>query len=372
MQRYRVPLDRVHGRATLGEAVEALRAAGSSLVAGRMLDSQWVERAVWLDTETTGLAGGTGTYVFLVGLGYLEDGHLMVEQHFLADLAAEAHFLRNILATLREFEVLITFNGRRFDWPLLTTRFSMHRLRAPWDDPLHLDLMHPAARLWRRPLGTYRLSALEANVLGVTREADVASYLIPSLYLHYLRSGERDALEPVFPHNRMDVISVVGLLGHLARCLADAGAPPAGPMDWAGLATLRDLRRDLPGAIRAYEVAIRDEGDQRMYRRLVRRLASLYRRSGRPGDAMALWERETARLEVWGPAAYVEVAKICEHLKGDLCAALEASRRALDVALAQKPAANHLARTAPASGSDVDALRHRVARLERRLTTSAG
>ena len=146
---------------------------------------QWL----FLDTETTGLAGGTGTYPFLVGLAWWEGGGLEVEQLFMREYSEERSLLAALAERLAERPVLVTFNGKSFDWPLLETRYRMTRTIAPPEPLAHLDFLHPARNLWRLRLGSVRLSQLERHVLGWDRGADVPSELIPRIYLDFVRGG---------------------------------------------------------------------------------------------------------------------------------------------------------------------------------------
>ncbi|HXA75562.1 MAG TPA: ribonuclease H-like domain-containing protein, partial [Candidatus Acidoferrales bacterium] len=167
---------------------------------------QWL----FLDTETTGLAGGTGTYPFLVGIGWWDACGLEVEQFFMRDHSEEHSVLSALAERMAERPVLVTFNGKSFDWPLLENRFTMTRaIKVP---PLaaHLDLLHPARALWKLRLGSVRLVELERHVLdterlGWHRGNDVASALIPQFYFDYLRGGTADPLAGVVKHNQMDL-----------------------------------------------------------------------------------------------------------------------------------------------------------------------
>lgn len=178
------------------------------------------ERWLFLDTETTGLAGGTGTYAFLVGLAWWDSGGLQVEQLFLRDLHEEYSLLQELAARLAERPVLVTFNGKTFDWPLLENRFTMMRaIRVP-KLAAHLDLLHPARALWKLRLGSVRLVELERYVLDPTRlgwrrEDDVPSAMIPQFYLDYLRGGSGHPLAGVVRHNQMDLRGLAALFGKI-------------------------------------------------------------------------------------------------------------------------------------------------------------
>jgi uncharacterized protein YprB with RNaseH-like and TPR domain len=183
--------------------------------------SQWL----FLDTETTGLAGGTGTYAFLVGLAWWDAGGLQVEQLFMRDHGEEHSVLTEIARHLRERRVLVTFNGKSFDWPLLDTRFRMTRTIAVPTLAAHLDFLHPARQLWRLELGSVRLQELERKVLnaeslGWSRQCDIDSSRIPEFYFDYLRGGAAEPLAGVFLHNRMDLRGLAALAGRVFRTLA--------------------------------------------------------------------------------------------------------------------------------------------------------
>ena len=177
------------------------------------------ERWLFLDTETTGLAGGTGTYPFLVGLAWWEGGGLEVEQLFMREYSEEPSLLAALAERLAERPVLVTFNGKSFDWPLLETRYRMARTIPPPVPRAHLDFLHPARSLWRLRLGSVRLSQLERHVLGWDRGADLASELIPRIYLDFVRGGRAEALVPVFHHNQMDLRGLAGLAGRILSLL---------------------------------------------------------------------------------------------------------------------------------------------------------
>jgi len=178
---------------------------------------QWL----FLDTETTGLMGGTGTYPFLVGLAWWEGGGLEVEQLFMREYSEERSVLAALAERLAERPVLVTFNGKSFDWPLLETRYRMTRSITPPVLRAHLDFLHPARNLWRLRLGSVRLSQLERHVLGWDRGADLVSELIPRIYLDFVRHGHANALVPVFQHNQMDLRGLAGLSGRILSLLGE-------------------------------------------------------------------------------------------------------------------------------------------------------
>ena len=167
----------------------------------------------FLDTETTGLAGGTGTCAFLVGVGRITPEGFRVRQFFMRDYCEEASLLDALARHLAPFRVLITYNGRTFDQPLLETRYRLNRSRPPFGKLEHLDLLYGARRLWKLRYETCRLVDLENQVLGFERQGDVPGALIPYLYFEYLRTGRAARLLPVFHHNATDILTLACLTG---------------------------------------------------------------------------------------------------------------------------------------------------------------
>lgn len=323
------PLDHRHGRLALGDALSLGAPALSRLTSG--LTAAELAEAAFLDVETTGLSGGTGTYVFLVGLGTFEDGAFHLRQFFLADLWGETAMLAAVAAVLERCRALVTFNGRRFDLPLLETRLTLSRLPPTAPSLPHLDLLYPARRLYSRRLPSCRLAALECALLGVEREDDVPGWAIPALYFEYVRRGAARPLRAVFKHNALDILSLVVLTAHLGRLWSTL--PPEEPDDCLALARWEESEGRTREATALYKAALGSglDGDLRAYAR--RRLAHLCRRQGRWEDAARLWQEEAGdggpvgrRLE-----ALVELAKLAEHRRRDYVAAEALTRRALSL-----------------------------------------
>lgn len=254
--------------------------------------SKWL----FLDTETTGLAGGTGTYAFLIGLAWWDAGALQVEQLFMRDFAEEYSLLHELAARVAERPVLVTFNGKTFDWPLLDSRFIMTRTIPTPRLAVHLDLLHPARALWKLRLGSVRLVELERHVLdaprlGWHREDDVASSLIPQYYFDYLRGGSSDPLVSVLRHNQMDLRGLAALFGKINTLLASEEAERDGveSLDLFGLSRFLQRRGDSDRAHVACSQAL-DLGLPAEFRpRAHRELALLAKRRGDHVAASALW-----------------------------------------------------------------------------------
>jgi uncharacterized protein YprB with RNaseH-like and TPR domain len=207
------------------------------------------EKWLFLDTETTGLAGGTGTYAFLIGLAWWDAGGLQVEQFFMRDFAEEHSLLQELSRRVAERPVLVTFNGKSFDWPLLESRFTMTRSIAVPKLAAHLDLLHPARALWKLRLGSVRLVELERHILdaprlGWHRENDVSSALIPQFYFDYLRGGPAEPLAGVVRHNQMDLRGLAALFGKINEMLSESSGAANGveSLDLFGLSRFLQRR----------------------------------------------------------------------------------------------------------------------------------
>src|SRR6266702_5052364 len=210
-------------------------------------------RWLFLDTETTGLAGGTGPYAFLVGVAWWDAGGLQVEQFFMRDFAEEHSLLHELAARVAERPVLVTFNGKSFDWPLLENRFTMTRSIAVPRLAVHLDLLHPARALWKLRLGSVRLVELERQVLdaprlGWHRDDVVASALIPQFYFDYLRGGSATPLAGVVRHNQLDLRGLAALFGKINSMLAEQELEEADGRDLFGLSRYLYRRGEAPRA----------------------------------------------------------------------------------------------------------------------------
>ena len=200
-------------------------------------------RALFVDLETTGLAGGAGTYAFLVGCGWFEDCIFRVQQFFMSGYAAERVLLETLADVAASAGVVVSYNGKSFDLPLIETRFLFNRMATPFAGIPHLDMLHPARRLWRagEPEGapsSCRLSVLEQTVCGHSREGDVPGFEIPSRYFHYVRTGDPRPLERVLEHNRLDLLSLALITARAAQLVEEGPASVRTVREAVGLGSL--------------------------------------------------------------------------------------------------------------------------------------
>jgi len=318
--------------------------------------SKWL----FLDTETTGLAGGTGTYAFLIGLAWWDAGGLQTEQLIMRDFAEEHSVLHQLAAHLAERPVLLTFNGKTFDWPLLENRFLMTRSMAVPQLAAHLDLLHPARALWKLRLGSVRLVDLERHVLdaprlGWHRQDDVPSACIPQFYFDYLRGGPVEPLAGVVRHNQMDLRGLAALFAKINTFLATEAAEhqETDGLDLFGLSRFLERRGDSERAHSACAQSLHLGLPAEFRPQARRNLALFAKRRGDHARAAELWQALAADPQD-GPFA-------CEQL------AIHYERRAKDLARAADFAQLALAHLRGASRRTGDPLTSPLALAERRL-----
>jgi hypothetical protein len=318
-----------------------------------------------LDTETTGLARGAGTLAFLIGVGVWEGETLTLHLVFLQDPAQEAGALRYVADVLDKATGLVTFNGRGFDVPILESRFILNRLPPRWSALPHLDLLSTARSLWRDHLASRRLIVLEEEILGITRdEEDVPSWMIPALYRQYLLDGDPSAMARVFYHNRVDVLTLVTLLVHVAGLVEapESFAPAVG--EWVGLGRIYQKAGHQARALAAWERAVGgDDGELEpdTATRVWREIGLHYKRGEDWPRALEVWQTWAAQLP-WDIEPFVERAKYYEWKLQDYATALAETERALQRARAYPKGRRRLHCLA--------ALQHRRERLLRKIRQS--
>jgi uncharacterized protein YprB with RNaseH-like and TPR domain len=323
-----------------------------------------LRHAVFLDTETTGLSGGTGTLAFLVGIGTFEpEGRranrglsFHLRQFFLRDPDEEAAMLAALTDAMQECEALITFNGRGFDVPILQTRYTLARLRPAWLTLPHLDLLPAARRVWRERLASCALSSLELNVLGVRRtQDDVPGYVIPQMYVNYLSTGDATEMLRVMYHNRLDVLSMVTLAARLCQMFADPlGDELHDPADLVSLGKWYDDLGLSEQAERALRAVLQLETSADWQAAALTRLGFLLKRRERRSEALQVWE-QLAHSHTTDVTAHIELAKYHEWHSGDLVQAIAWTLAAQDAARAWPPG--------PARDAALAELEHRLQRV---------
>lgn len=312
-----------------------------------------VARWAFLDTETTGLAGGTGTYAFLIGVGSVSEDGFRVRQFFMRDYEEEPSLLEALSDHLAQFDVLVTYNGKTYDQPLLETRYRMCRMRPPFSRMQHLDLLHGARRLWKLRLDSCRLVDLENQILGVEREGDVPGELIPFLYFEYLRTKQAFRLIPVFHHNAIDILTTACLTAIVPWAFRDPstarvahGADLVGIARW--LAANGEREQALGLMRRAVEIGLPDA----LLFRTLWDTACLEKKRGCEDAALAVFTELAQSPNPHRVAALEALAKHYEHREKNYAMALE------------------MVMAARAAG-DSEELARRQTRLEKRLAAQS-
>lgn len=322
----RFPLDFVHGV----PLKEFLELKGPDFVcAGKNagLEDMRAEEVLFIDTETTGLAGGTGTYAFMVGVGFLRESEFVVQQYFMRDYGEEPALLHALSQALEGKTGLISYNGKSYDIPTLNARGVMNRNRIPWDTFKHLDLLHASRRLWRKTINPCTLQNVEQHILGFRREGDVPGWEIPALYFDFLRNRDYGPLVPVFKHNVMDILSLVTITVNICRAFSGYENLQHKKYDCLGIIKTFEELGDRQKAVHACEVFLEYESLPELVRILLKN-AALLKKMGRMDEAEHAWYKVIDRANRFFPEPYTELAKYYEHKLRDFTRALEIVERA--------------------------------------------
>jgi hypothetical protein len=342
-----------HGHRRIRDFAGVSMEAASFLANNASLAGYRLEEGLFLDTETTGLAGGTGTMAFLIGLGWFDRGRFIVRQIFARDFTEERAALTHLAQIIGDRRYLVSFNGKTFDVGLLSTRYIMNRLHSPFPDLPHLDLLYPARRLFAHRLENCRLSTIEAQVLGLIRRNDVPGADIPQRYFDWLRGGDARLLQDVFAHNRLDIISLAALMGHLTvltQCRQETAHADAHDLLAVARLYAERQRTDQAQHLLSSLVQSREPALRTASRKM---LSLLYKRTGRWDDAVDMWQ-EMIRDDPDDRFALIELAKWYEHRAQDHAAALILVGRVL------RQEGGYI------TAVERDALLHRRQRLQRR------
>ncbi len=319
---------RRHGSVDISDLIELPEDFLASLSGGSIPKSH-PTRWAFLDTETTGLAGGTGTYAFLIGVGSIDAAGFRVRQFFMRDYGEEASQLHALFEYLQRFDVLITYNGKAYDQPLLETRFRMARARHPFDRLEHLDLLFGARRLWKLRLDSCRLVHLEHQILGLEREGDLPGEMIPYYYFEYLKTQRAFRLVPIFHHNVMDIVSLACLTAIVPEAFRSPetltlrhGADLLGLGRW--LQRAGRVEQALALFRRAVDLGLRDD----LLFRTLFDIGLLEKKLGREPAAVAIFTELAASPNSFRVRAFEELAKYYEHGERNYSMALEMTRTA--------------------------------------------
>lgn len=303
----------------------------SSLARDDRLKEIDINKTVFLDTETTGLAGGAGTYVFLVGVGYFEGDQFCVRQYFMRDYNEERALLSALNELLANFKAVVTYNGKTFDLPLMESRYIMSGMKMSLKDPYHFDLLYPARRLWKRRLENCSLSTVERDILGVIRDDDVPGYLIPEIYFSYLRTKDARALKQVFEHNLQDILSLVALVSRMCFLVEDPLNNTEYGMDIFSIGKMFDEEKKYGQSTRYYAEALKHNLAEGEILEILRLSSFAYKRQGKWEEAEEIWREIIERSPEFVYYPHEELAKYYEHYLKDYQKAETVVEEALNI-----------------------------------------
>ncbi|MGD8189582.1 ribonuclease H-like domain-containing protein [Brevibacillus ginsengisoli] len=357
----RYPITTRHGRYAfeqLGEVIDAWDKAGLEhplSTAGKKATN-----LLFFDTETTGLHGGAGNTIFLLGYSRFEQNEVIVRQHFLAQPHAEAVLYQSFLDDVRVSKDLVTFNGKSFDWPQVKTRHTLVRHSVPELPAFgHYDLLHGARRLWKGELESCRLSLIEQAKLGIVRDHDVPGYMAPILYFDFLANQDPSIIEGVLIHNEVDVLSLISLYIHISHMLLGKGNEEVSVIESFELARWFEAVGAEAIAMDKYHRVARTDHFLRGKAKLA--LGLLYKKQNQWREALRLWEEAIEENHQLPDVIYIEAAKIYEHQLKDYEKALAYTLKGMELVkkkgqLLRKKANNELAE-----------YRKRLERLEKKI-----
>lgn len=286
------------------------------------------QNLIFLDTETTGLTGGTGTYIFLLGLGYFQGDGFVIDQYFLLDYGEEPGFLTAINEFLKSYPYVVTYNGKTFDLPLLNTRLKFNRISPEFEFEEHLDLLHIARQFWKRRLESCSLGQVEQVILGASRKEDISGEFIPQVYFDYVTHGDTDFLPTVFEHNRMDILSLACLAGYLSQCLeSPLESSLSHGIDFYSLGRFYNIRGDWQTAIACFQRALEYPLSKTVRFDTMKELALVYKRQGNWEQSIQIWTEMSSESAICPQYVMEEMAKYYEHKIKDYQTARELVER---------------------------------------------
>ena len=307
------PNDYMCGDTLLSQIFKSSTHKLSHLVGDKRISEIDIRKTVFLDTETTGLSGGAGTFIFLIGLGYFTENQFCVRQYFMRDYDEEQALLSALNELLLKFESVITYNGKSFDLPLMETRFIMSGMEMNLKNPAHLDLLYPVRRLWKRRLENCSLSTVEREILGVYRENDVPGYLVPEIYFRYLRTGDARDIKGVFEHNLQDILSLVVLTAKINDFFKEPLNKNFYPLDIFSLGKIYDKRKEYIKSSFYYNEALKCNLPEEEFLETLKLISFVYKRQEKWEEAEKAWKETINKSREFIYYPYEELAKYYEH-----------------------------------------------------------
>lgn len=322
----RFPLSYLHGRYPLGEAL-TINQDALKRICPDISEELTLYDLLFLDTETTGLSGGTGTVAFLIGTGFFTKDAFVIRQYFMRDYDEESAMLKALSDLLVSYKGLVTFNGKSFDWNLLQTRYIFNRLKTPLKNAIHVDLLYPSRRIWRLKLESCALSSLEENILGEFRVDDIPGAMIPSIYFKYLIDRDAREIKRVIKHNEQDILSMVSLISKINELLRDPMKIEDG-QELLGLSRIFEACGERDSSIECMEKCI--QSDNKYVKEVaLKKLTLHYKRKGEYAKAVEHWNNMIEQSGNYDLFPMIELAKYYEHKEKNIKKALEITEKAV-------------------------------------------
>jgi uncharacterized protein len=269
---------------------------------------------LFFDTETTGLGGGVGNTIFLLGVAKVLDDYIDIKQYFLPQPGNEVALYHHFLTDVTDMKNLVTYNGKAFDWPQVRTRHTLVKDRVPKLPPFgHFDLLHASRRLWKHKLESVRLSIVEEHILDVHREEDTPGYLAPMLYFEYIKEQDPDIIEGIFQHNELDILSLILLYIHLSNFVLNPKSSDLSDVECFEIGRWFEAVNQESLAIECYNKVIHENG---LHKHLARHyLASILKKQKQLDEAVTIWQEICSEVEdeFIEPKVLIELSKAFEH-----------------------------------------------------------
>jgi hypothetical protein len=277
---------------------------------------------LFIDTETTGLAGGAGTIAFVVGIGFLQEDCFLIRQYFLKNQDGEEALLHDLNRYLQRFNTFVSYNGKSFDIPLLQTRFIMNQLPFPSQSFGHIDLLHIVRRLWKYCLADCSLQTVENQILQMKRnnKLEIPGAAIPQEYFFYLETGDASAMKRVLEHNETDIYSLYLIVKHVFSYLNEISFLKNEDAVFSVAKWFEDCNLEAEAAYFYEMIADKHEMGRKQ-------LSFLYKRREEWEKAVIIWQKSACFREEY---ALIELAKYEEHRAKQLDAALDWTDKALE------------------------------------------
>ena len=342
-----------YGEMTLADILDIPTYPAHLLSKDERLKELDFEKALFLDTETTGLTGGTGTFAFMVGLGFFHEDKFSIHQFFMRDYSEERAALSLLKDMMDSFQFLVTFNGRQYDIPLLETRFILSRINSKIRQMPNFDLLYPSRKIWKGAYENCRLVTLESRLLEIERTDDIPSEWIPYLYFDYIQTGDARKIQQVFYHNQMDILSMVALAGRIHLVYHDPQAARTRKgIEHFALGRLFWEHGQREKAIPCFEIALKRCADDLSWD-VMKWLSMAFKKTGQGEKARSLWEEMAGWSYKRDAFPYVELAKYHEHRLKDWERAITYVDEALGLIPSHQP-------------REIELLQHRRRRLEQK------